>query len=199
MGMMASQITSLMIVYSTVYSSADQSKHQSSASLAFVQGIHWRPVNSSHKWPVTQKMFPFDDIIMESNFTASIPATKSYLVPFCMSSKTILLSHLTGANVFISLALSVGNPLVTNGFPLKRASSVELWCFPCCQPEKKLLEKQLIFQWFQVPWRLCDRIVTNTESSSDISVTNIEKSCSFPRICYGSMVSLGTNLWHQFH
>ena len=39
-------------------------KHQSSASLAFVRGIHRGPVNSPHKWPVTQKMFPFDDVIM---------------------------------------------------------------------------------------------------------------------------------------
>ena len=35
MGTMASQITSLTIVYSTVYSDADQRKPQSSASLAF--------------------------------------------------------------------------------------------------------------------------------------------------------------------
>ena len=40
MGAIASQITSLTIVYSTVYSDADQRKHQSSASLAFVRGIH---------------------------------------------------------------------------------------------------------------------------------------------------------------
>ena len=60
----ASQITSLTIVYSTVYSSADQRKHQSSASLAFVRGIHRGPVNSPHKEPVTRKMFPFDDVIM---------------------------------------------------------------------------------------------------------------------------------------
>ena len=40
MGTMASQITNLTIVYSTVYSSADQRKHQISASLAFVRGIH---------------------------------------------------------------------------------------------------------------------------------------------------------------
>ena len=40
MGAMASQITSLTIVYSTVCSDADQIKHQSSASLAFVRGIH---------------------------------------------------------------------------------------------------------------------------------------------------------------
>ena len=37
---LASQITSLMIVYSTIYSGTDQRKHQSSASLAFVRGIH---------------------------------------------------------------------------------------------------------------------------------------------------------------
>ena len=46
MGVIASQITSLTIVYSTVYSDADQRKQQSSTSLAFVQGIHQRPVNS---------------------------------------------------------------------------------------------------------------------------------------------------------
>ena len=39
-------------------------KHQSSALLAFVRGIHRRPVNSTHKEPVTQKRHPFDDIIM---------------------------------------------------------------------------------------------------------------------------------------
>ena len=65
MGAMASQITSLTIVYSTVYSGADQRKHQSSASLAFVQGIHRWPVTSPHKGPVTQKMFQFDDVIMD--------------------------------------------------------------------------------------------------------------------------------------
>ena len=52
------------IVYSTVYSVADQRKHQSSSSLVFVRGIHRSPVNSPHKWPVTRKMFPFDDVIM---------------------------------------------------------------------------------------------------------------------------------------
>ena len=64
MSSMASQITSLTIVYSTVYSSGDQRRHQSSASLDFVWGIHRWPVNSPHKGPVTRKMFPFDDVIM---------------------------------------------------------------------------------------------------------------------------------------
>ena len=57
MGVMASQIISLTIVYSTVYSGSDQRKHQSSASLAFVRGIHRWPVNPPHKGPVTRKSF----------------------------------------------------------------------------------------------------------------------------------------------
>ena len=65
MSEIASQITSLTIVYSIVHSGTDQSKHQSSASLAFVWEIHRWPVNFPHKWPVTRKMFPFDDVIME--------------------------------------------------------------------------------------------------------------------------------------
>ena len=65
MGAIVSQITSLMIIYSTVYLGADQRKHQSSASLAFVRGIHRWPVNAPHKWPVTRKSFPFNDVIMQ--------------------------------------------------------------------------------------------------------------------------------------
>ena len=57
--------TSLTIVYSTVYSGVNQQKHQSSASLVFVWGIHRWPVNSRHKRPVTRKMFPFDDVIIQ--------------------------------------------------------------------------------------------------------------------------------------
>ena len=64
MSSIASKITSLMIVYSSVYSGADQSKHQSHALLAFARGMHRWPVNPPHKGPVTQKMFPFDDVIM---------------------------------------------------------------------------------------------------------------------------------------
>ena len=59
-----SQIVSLTIVYSTVYSGGDQTKHQRSASLAVGRGIQRWPVNSPQKLPVTRKMFPFDDIII---------------------------------------------------------------------------------------------------------------------------------------
>ena len=57
MNAMASQITSLAIVYSTFHSGADQRKHQSSASLVFVRGIHRWPVNFPHKGPITWIFF----------------------------------------------------------------------------------------------------------------------------------------------
>ena len=46
------------------FSGANQRKHQSFASLAFVWWIHRSMVNSPHKGPMTRKMFPFDDVIM---------------------------------------------------------------------------------------------------------------------------------------
>ena len=61
---MASQITSVSILSSSVCSGADVRKHQSSVSLAFVMGIHRWPVNYPHTGPVTRKMVPFADVIM---------------------------------------------------------------------------------------------------------------------------------------
>ena len=61
---MASQITRVSLVCLTVFVGANQRKHQSSASLAFMRGTHRWPLDSPHKGRVTQKMFPFDDIIM---------------------------------------------------------------------------------------------------------------------------------------
>ena len=66
MSPMASQITGVSIIYSTV-----QRKHQSSASLAFVRGIHQWPVESPHKGPVTRKIIPFDDVIINSQFVTA--------------------------------------------------------------------------------------------------------------------------------
>ena len=72
MDTMASQITSLTIVYSTVYSGADQRRHQSSASLAFMRGIHRGPVNSPHKWPVTRKTFRWRHHVVPTRFEMHI-------------------------------------------------------------------------------------------------------------------------------
>ena len=66
MNAIASQITGVSIIHSTVGSGADQRKHQSSASPAFVRAIQRWPVNSPHKRPVTREMFPFDGVSMFS-------------------------------------------------------------------------------------------------------------------------------------
>ena len=64
MSTIASQITGVSIIYSTICWGADKKNHQSSASLAFVRGIHRWSVNSPHKGPGTRKMFSFDDVII---------------------------------------------------------------------------------------------------------------------------------------
>ena len=63
MSAMASQITGVSIARSSLCSGADESKHQNSAPLAFVRGIHRWPMDSPLKRPVTRKMVPFDDIV----------------------------------------------------------------------------------------------------------------------------------------
>ena len=73
MSAMASQITGVLSVSSTVCSGTDQRKHQSSASLAFVRGIHRWLVFFFHKRPVTQNMYAFDDVIMSRNISDSAP------------------------------------------------------------------------------------------------------------------------------
>ena len=80
MSAMASLIIGVSIVYSTVCSGADQRKHQSSASLICVRGIHQWPVNSPHKEPVTRKMLPFDDVIMYSEAWGRIYASVNCVI-----------------------------------------------------------------------------------------------------------------------
>ena len=105
MAVMASQITSVLIVYTTVCTGTDQRKHQTPALLAFVRGIHRWPVNSPHKGPVMWKMFPFDDIIILNNHL------------YRRRSKKTSKLHVTG--------LCEGNSPVTGEFPSQRASYVE--------------------------------------------------------------------------
>ena len=106
MGAIASQITSLTIVYSTVYSDADQRKHQSSASLAFVRGIHRGPVNSPHKWPVTRKMFPFDDVIMILDQTDQVTREPLHGIEAMLSCQDIILLRLPAQALILYMVIS---------------------------------------------------------------------------------------------
>ena len=98
MSVVASQITSLAIVYSTVYSGADQTKHQSSASLAFVRGIHRSPGNSPHKGPVTRKIFPFDDVIMLEGPEWGPVMDRSFVLIFLLYARYVLTRELVSTH-----------------------------------------------------------------------------------------------------
>ena len=100
---MASQITSVSIVYSIACSDADQRKHQSFASLAFVRGIQGWPVTSPHKVPVTQKMFQFVDVIINHIFAASNPADDLRLYSlWCGVMKPLLANTVLGTPFHIT-------------------------------------------------------------------------------------------------
>ena len=85
MGAMASQIAGLKIVYSNVRSGANQTKHQNFASLAFMRGIHWWPVNSPHKRPVTRKMFPFKGDIMQAQTLNQVYSAEAMWLKYIIS------------------------------------------------------------------------------------------------------------------
>ena len=119
MSTIASQITSLTIVYSTVYSGADQRKHQSSASLAFV-------------WEFTGDWFPFDDVIMEGRVTVYAAVIHQWLVscqPWWRHPMEIFSSLLD---------LWEGNPPVTGGFPSQRPVTRGLDVFFDLRQNKRL-------------------------------------------------------------
>ena len=121
MAAIASQITSLTIVYSTVYSGADQSKHQSSASLAFVRGIRRGPVNSPHKWPVTRKCFHLMTSSCERVFTGfpmSLLQPLSWLLYLLWwRPKTTVLTLLIDVMAVMSLMTVNCHLVTTSGCP----------------------------------------------------------------------------------
>ena len=99
---MTSQFTSLTIVCSSVYSGADQRKHQNSASPAIVRGIHRWPVNSPHKGPVTRKIFPFDDVIISCRADPAYIGTfliRTSLIPTAEAQRNIGGGRCTGTKM----------------------------------------------------------------------------------------------------
>ena len=112
---MASLITGVSIVCSTVCSGADQRKYQSSAWLAFVRRIHWRLMNSPHKRPVTRKMFPFDDVIMSVSCTHVLNGAYYEYFPYC---NFLTLLHFVSHNQFNS------SKAKSHGFKISRGLAV---------------------------------------------------------------------------
>ena len=71
MGAMVSLITSLTIVYSTVYQTQIKENIKAPRHWPLCGKFPGPPVNSPNKWPVTRKMFPFDNVIMNCGLSYS--------------------------------------------------------------------------------------------------------------------------------
>ena len=165
MGVMASQITSFTSVYLNVHSGVDQEKHQSSAWLTSVRGIHRWPVNSPRKWPVTRKMFIFDDVIMFCNidwwdYIFMCAVSRAVL---SQSGIVITRSKMTRwrhqMETFSTLlALCAGNSPVTGEFPSQRPVARRFDVFFDLRSNKRL-SKHSWGWWFETPsrplWRHC--------------------------------------------
>ena len=81
-----------------------------SKKLAFVRGLHWGPMNSQHKWPVTRQMFPFDDVIMLNS--SDVP------LKWCHVSSTVCLRPLEClSNIFVRTNINK----VPNNLPFVKA------------------------------------------------------------------------------
>ena len=118
MSAIVSQSSGVSIVYSTVCSGADQRKHQSTASLAFVRGIHRSPVNSQHKGPVTRKMIPFDEVIISWVSLRSGAAMKSLGDFFAVIWTESILSWLVELNTKLLTVERLNAKLLT-GFKIQ--------------------------------------------------------------------------------
>ena len=108
MSALASQITSLTIIYSTTYPGADERKYHSSASLAFVRRIYRWPVN--YKGPVTRKMFPSDDVIIWTQ-----QHNMSRNVSYCITQWTVWSESCVTVRVNTATSISPGGAKYITG------------------------------------------------------------------------------------
>ena len=152
---MASQVTSLTVVYSNFYSDADQRKHQSSASLTFVWGIHrdrWIPRT---KGQLRGKCFHlmtslcFKSLIHHSQETH---ICVSKLGCHCMMTSS-------NGNIFRATGPLCGEFTGPGAFPTQRPVTRSFDVFFDLRLNKRL-SKQPGGWWFETPpwslWRQCN-------------------------------------------
>ena len=103
---------------------------------AFVRGIHRWPVNSPHKGPVTRKMFPFDDVIMQcasDSVFVYVPLTLMWS-SFCEAHFIMMMTSSNG-NIFRVTGHLCGEFTRHRWIPRTKASDAEIWCFLWSAPE----------------------------------------------------------------
>ena len=125
-----------------------------SSLLAFVRGIHRWPMGSPHKWPVTRKMFPFDDVIMSRRW---VNGWQGHIKLVAAYGKTSWWRH--QMETFSALlALCAGNSSVTGEFPAQRPVTRSFDVLFGLRLNKRL-SKQWWGWWFETLssplWRHC--------------------------------------------
>ena len=145
MDAISSQITSIIIVYSTVYSDTDQRKHQSFASLAFLRGIHRGPVNSPHKWPVTRKVFPFDDVIVEYTeiCSARLPGCSAHGTAQSLKTSVICWWYTGYMGIFIATRANIATFISCSGN--RRVFMCSLLKLRCLYPMIHILQSDISY------------------------------------------------------
>ena len=149
----ASQINSLTIVYS-----GEDQRNQSSASLAVVRGIHRWPVNSPHRVPVTRKMFPFHDVIMQPNWIASARwrQPRHFIILGEILKWIFEVSHLRGWEKHVSYCgmICVRNYCLVSLTALLRSFSI---CNRHSNARQKRFQGRTTSSWIGTYWIIFDK------------------------------------------
>ena len=125
---------------------ADQRKHQSSASLAFVRGNHRGPGNSPHKWPVTRKMCPFNDVIM------TIQSVTLYIIELSLYNRKCFFINIAHSwNVFplFTWKICFTSQIPTISYPQPlffQKQSLTVWILT------QIRWQRLLIYWLAVGW-----------------------------------------------
>ena len=133
--------------------------------MAFVRGIHHGPLNSPHKWPVTQRMFPFDDVIM------SEPCLGGRRRPLhdcrCRQHHPWLRHQMEAFSALLTICM--GNSPVTGELPAQRPVTRSLDVFFDLRLNKRL-SKQSWGWWFETLsrklWRHCKQWSFNKNNAN---------------------------------
>ena len=103
-----------------------------------MRGNHRSPVNSPHKWPVTRKIFPFDDVIMQWWFIVNETLNNIFQWNFVRNSKVVIQE-----NAYENVVCKNGGHVVT----------ASLWWNKCCMD----VTEPLITLWMQERQRYLQR------------------------------------------
>ena len=183
MSTVASLITGVSVIYSTVCSPADQRKYQSSALLPFVKEIHRWSVNSLHKGPVTRKIFPFFDVIMGRTVSTASQwqwSLKFTIAPQIIDNSIILFSSVVGLAAKKTSQHRITGLVVKGIHRLAISGPHKGPVISCWNPVKKL--KVLMLLISNHKHKIEEKSTKSSQSSSKVVGIGLVDWCEFPTL-----------------